>query len=80
VANRFRVVRVRANGTDWTRIQDIPINIASVSSSHTEREAALSAARQARDANGWRVRVYSPNETTGDQDPSDLVWDSDVNL
>lgn len=79
MANRFRVVRVRPNGNDWTRIQDIPLNIAEVSDSQSERAVALAAARQARDERGWRVRVYSPNETTGDQDIRDLIWDSAVN-
>lgn len=81
MANRYRVVRVRPNGRDWTVVGSWPVDVASapLETEQTQRAAAIAAARSARDTNGWHVRVYSPNETTGDQDPADLVWDSAVN-
>lgn len=80
MANRYRVVRVRPNGTDWTLIQDFPVAVATapVETEQQQREAALARARLARDTNGWRVRVYSPHETRGDQQADDLIWDSAV--
>ena len=73
MAEFYRVVRVRPNGTE-VQLLDIPI--ADVTVEQTIRAQAFADARTRRDT-GLRIRVYSSsNETIS---PGDVVWDSAVN-
>ena len=73
MAEFYRVVRVRPNGTE-VQLLDIPI--ADVTEEQAVRAQAMADARTRRDS-GLRIRVYSSsNETIS---PGDVIWDSTVN-
>lgn len=73
MAEFYRVVRVRPNGTE-VQLLDIPI--ADVTEEQAVRAQAFADARTRRDS-GLRIRVYSSsNEQVG---PGDVIWDSTVN-
>lgn len=73
MAEFFRIVRVRPNGTEQI-IRDIPL--ADATTDQLERAAAYADARQ-RKASGVHVRVYT--SSNGTISPGDVVWDSTVN-
>lgn len=73
MAEFYRVVRVRPNGTEQ-HIRDIPI--ADVTEEQAVRAQAFTDARTRRDS-GLHIRIYSSsNETIS---PGDVIWDSAVN-
>lgn len=73
MAEFFRIVRVRPNGTEQ-QLRDIPIT--DVTTDAAQRVSALVDARQRRDT-GLRIRIYSSsNEQVT---PDDLIWDSVTN-
>jgi hypothetical protein len=76
MAEFYRVVRVRPNGTE-NIIRDVPC--VSVTDADLKRATSFAEARAARDQNGWRVRVYGYNEESPVVSPGDLIWDSAVN-
>lgn len=73
MAEFYRIVRVRPNGTEQ-HIRDVPI--AEVSQEQMVRAEAFADARTRRDA-GPRIRVYSSSNEQVTSD--DLIWDSAVN-
>lgn len=73
MAEFYRVVRVRPNGTE-VQLLDIPI--ADVTAEQTVRAQAFADARTRRDT-GLHIRVYS---SSGEQvGPGDIIWDSERN-
>lgn len=73
MAEFFRIVRVRPNGTE-VLVGDFPY--ADLTEEQTTRAQAYADGRLAR-SGGQRYRVYtSSNETVS---PGDVVWDSAVN-
>ena len=74
MAEFYRVVRVRPNGTEVV-LRDIPI--ADVSEEQLVRAQAFADAAT-RKANGVHVRVYSSSNETVTV-PDDGIWDSEIN-
>lgn len=73
MAEFFRVVRVRPNGTEQI-LRDVPVS--DVSPDAVLRAEAYADGRTRR-ASGQHIRVYtSSGETVS---PGDVVWDSEVN-
>jgi len=75
VAEFYRVVRVRPNGSEQI-IRDIPW--ASVSEEQLLRAEAFTDGT-ARALNGQHIRLYSSQED-GSVSPDDLIWDSEIDL
>jgi hypothetical protein len=74
MAQFYRIVRVRPNGTEQV-LEDVPFtDFQSEQSGRTS--ARLKAAQQT--AGGLHVRVYSSDEN-GVVTPGDLIWDSEIN-
>lgn len=73
MADFYRVVRVRPNGTE-TVLRDIPYTDVT---DEQVRRAEMFADADARKAQGLHVRVYSSSEET--VSTRDLIWDSAVN-
>lgn len=73
MAEFFRIVRVRPNGTEQV-IRDVPYS--DITEEQVVRASAYAEGRTGRNG-GQRFRVYtSSNETVS---PGDVVWDSAVN-
>ena len=75
MAEIYRIVRVRNNGTEVI-LRDIQTT--DITDEQIKRAEAFVEAN-ARKATGIRVRVYSSDEN-GVVTPNDMIWDSAVNL
>lgn len=73
MADFFRIVRVRPNGTEDI-LRDIPI--ADVTSDQLERGQAYA---DAGSRTGQHIRVYSSSDGVVRPGDTDLIWDSEIN-